>query len=152
MHEIKTGSLWLCLQQAPLDVGAVSTFLPEEKSGAVNLFIGTTRGKTGEKATRLLEYEAYEPMALNVLEEIARESERVGRSYRLCIHHRLGSVPVKEASVIVGVSTGHRAEGFAISRFLIDTLKERVPIWKREVYDDGSSEWVQGRIPPPVAS
>ena len=69
---------------------------------------------------------------------------------RVCLLHRLGIVPPAEASVVVGVATPHRADAFAACRFLIDTLKQQVPIWKREVYADGSTEWVEGSAPPTV--
>jgi molybdopterin synthase catalytic subunit len=128
----------------PLDIGAAAAFLQVPEAGGVALFVGTTRRWTGERETARLEYECYEPMARKEMEALAGEAGRRWPVQRVVLLHRLGVVPLAEASVVVGVSTPHRADAFEACRFLIDRLKQRVPIWKREVYADGTTAWVEG--------
>lgn len=140
--EHRTDRVWARLQTDPLDVAAASGFLAHPAAGGLALFVGTTRQWTGDRETAELEYEAFGPMALLELGRLADEAAARWGVERAVLWHRLGVVPVAEASVVVGVATAHRAEAFAASRWLIDALKERVPIWKRERYADGSTEWV----------
>ncbi len=148
MVEDRTERTWIRIQEAPLALEEASEFLRVEEAGGVDLFLGTTRRWTGDRETVLLEYECYEAMALSEMNRLLREA--VGRwpVSRACLLHRTGKVPLREASVIVGVSTPHRAEAFAACRYLIDELKKRVPIWKKERFADGSSDWVKGELPP----
>ncbi len=150
MIERRDERRWCALSAVPLPVGEASAFLFTPAAGGVSLFIGTTRRWTEEqdpdrspKETERLRYEAYEPMALDELVRLADEAAGRWPLERCCLLHRLGEVPVAEASVIVGVATAHRAEAFAACRWLIDTLKERVPIWKREAFADGTEAWVR---------
>ena len=135
------------LTGVPLPVGEAAAFLATPESGGLSLFVGTTRqwtdGEEGPKETERLSYEAYEPMALAELDRLAAEAAEQWPVTRCCLWHRTGEVPVAEASVLVGVATLHRAEAFAACRWLIDTLKERVPIWKREIFADGTTAWVR---------
>lgn len=111
-----------------------------ELAGAEVLFVGVTR--TVER----LDYEAYVEMAQEVMREIA---ERALREHGLCavaIEHRVGAVALSEASVAVAASAPHRPEAFAGARMVIDELKERAPIWKRET-DGPDAQWVEGRLP-----
>jgi len=108
--------------------------------GAALLFVGTTREWTQGSRTVLLEYEAYVPMAVRALREIGEEIARRWPGALCAIHHRIGAVPVGEASVLIAVSTPHRADSYEASRLAIEQLKRTVPIWKKEVYEDGS-EW-----------
>jgi molybdopterin synthase catalytic subunit len=124
-------------------------FLRHSKCGAVSLFVGITRQFTGEKETLRLEYDAYRPMARKELHALAEAALEQWPIQRLVLMHRIGVVPIREASVIVGVATPHRDASFAACRYLIDTLKAQVPIWKREIYSDGSREWVEGTRPEP---
>ena len=89
----------------------------------------------------LLEYEAYKPMAIRVMEQLEREARTRWPLVNVVMIHRIGRVPVTEASVAIGVAAAHRAEAFEACRFLIDRLKSEVPIWKREHFEDGTSEW-----------
>ena len=146
----KESHRWLRLQYEPLDIGTVFTFLQTPKAGGIDLFVGTTRQWTADKETVRLEYDCYEAMALKEMERLAEQVQTRWPVERVCLLHRLGIVPPAEASVVVGVATPHRADAFAACRFLIDTLKQQVPIWKREVYADGSTEWVEGPMPPAV--
>jgi len=135
-----------------LSVDAAFSFLQHPHAGGINLFVGTTRQWTGEKETVELEYDGYVPLAEKELHRLAQEAIHRWSVLRVCLHHRLGVVPVSEASVIVGVATPHRKDAFAACRFLIDALKKQVPLWKREVYADGSTEWIEGALPPEVVT
>ncbi len=127
-----------------IDVAALSEASPAD--GAVCLFVGVVRNENQGRAVLRLEYEAYEEMALALMEEIATETGRRFPVTAVRLVHRLGRLEVGEASVAVAVSSPHRAEAFAGCRFAIDTLKSRVPIWKKEVYADGST-WLDGHGP-----
>ena len=129
------------LVREPIDVAALAGASPAD--GAACLFVGVVRNENQGRAVLRLEYEAYEEMALPLMEEIAAET---GRRYLITdvrLVHRLGRLEIGEASVAVAVSSPHRAEAFAACRFAIDTLKARVPIWKKELYADGSA-WLDG--------
>ena len=146
----KENHRWFLLGHDPLDVGAAFAFLQTPTAGGIDLFVGTTRQWTAGKETVRLEYDCYEAMALKEMARLAKEAQARWPVERVCLLHRLGVVPPAEASVVVGVATPHRADAFAASRFLIDTLKQHVPIWKREVYADGSTEWIEGPAPPAI--
>lgn len=139
---------WICIDEEHLDVEAVSDFLRVEEAGGVDIFLGTTRRWTSGRETVLLEYECYEAMALSEMRRLLREADDRWPISRACLLHRTGEVPLRETSVIVGVSTPHRDAAFAACRYLIDALKQRVPIWKRERFADGTTEWVEGQLPP----
>lgn len=125
----------------PIDIGAVVSGLTSPESGGIDVFIGTTRNQSRGREVLLLEYEAFEPMALEVMENLERRARERWPLHKIAIVHRLGRVPVGEASVVIGVSAGHRKEAFEACRFLIDVLKQDVPIWKREHFADGTMEW-----------
>lgn len=129
------------LTQNVLDVDAVLKAVTTPESGGIDVFIGTTRNHSDGRPVALLEYEAYEEMALRKMEEIVAAARSRWALHKIAIVHRLGKVPVGEASVIVAVSSAHRKEAFEACRHLIDTLKKEVPIWKREHFADGTSEW-----------
>jgi molybdopterin synthase catalytic subunit len=131
----------IALTLNPIDIKAVLDYVTTEESGGIDIFIGTSRNHSNGKPVSLLEYEAYEPMALNMMEHLVVDAERRWALNRVALVHRLGSVPVAEASVVVAVSAAHRNEAFEACRFLIDALKKEVPIWKREYFSDGSVEW-----------
>ena len=144
-RETRDARRWCALTAAPLPVGEAAAFLATPEAGGLALFVGITRQWTEGRETERLRYEAYEPMALAELGRLADEVTARWPVATCCLLHRLGEVPVAEASVVVGVATPHRAEAFAACRWLIDTLKERVPIWKREVFADGTEAWVAPR-------
>jgi molybdopterin synthase catalytic subunit len=125
----------------PIDVKAVIDEVATPESGGIDVFIGTTRNHADGRGVLLLEYEAYEPMAMDLMEQIQREARRRWAVNRIAIVHRLGKVPAGEASVVIAVSSAHRKEAFEACRFLIDALKKEVPIWKREHFSDGTTEW-----------
>ncbi|HEY6067948.1 MAG TPA: molybdenum cofactor biosynthesis protein MoaE [Gaiellaceae bacterium] len=129
------------LSGAPLSLDAVVDEVRSDEAGAIATFVGTTRVHSRDRTVVHLEYEAYAGMAEQVMDEIAEEL--ISR-YRLCglaIHHRTGRVEIGEASVVIAASAPHRADALAACRDAIDTLKERVPLWKKEVYQ-GGEEWI----------
>ena len=125
------------------DAGEASTFLAAAEGGGIAIFVGTTRRMTGGRETETLFYESHDSMAHSECMRLARKAAEKWPVLRVVIWHRTGLVPVGEASVIIGVATAHRAPAFEACRYLIDTLKEDVPIWKREHFTDGSTEWVE---------
>jgi len=126
----------------PIDTAAVLAAVQSPAAGAVTLFLGTTREFTGGRQTTTLHYECYQEMARAKLAELEQEAREKWPLVGCAIVHRTGRVDLGEASVAIAVSTAHRADAFAAGKWLIDTLKEVVPIWKQEHWADGSSEWV----------
>ncbi|TNJ66685.1 molybdopterin converting factor [Paenibacillus hemerocallicola] len=131
----------------PLSVEEVCAKVTDDEHGAAIAFVGTTRRTTYGQRTVLLEYEAYVPMALRTMEQIADEIAARWPGTRCAISHRIGSVPVGETSVVIAVSTPHRADCYEASRYAIERLKQIVPIWKKEVWEDGS-EWKGAQTGP----
>jgi molybdopterin synthase catalytic subunit len=127
------------LTRAPLDLSRIGTADPRD--GAVCLFVGVVRNENGGRPVSRLEYEAYEEMALPLMEEIARETLARWPITRVEMVHRLGTLSIGEPSVAVAVTSPHRAEAFEACRHAIDALKARVPIWKKEFYADGA-DWL----------
>jgi molybdopterin synthase catalytic subunit len=130
------------LTNQPIDSSGLLASATGPEAGAVVLFLGITRELTEGRQTLTLDYEAYDKMAEKQLATIEEEARRRWPLVECRIVHRLGRVPLGEASVAIVVSTPHRAEAFAAGQWLIDTLKHQVPIWKREHWADGSSQWV----------
>jgi molybdopterin synthase catalytic subunit len=130
------------LDRAPLDLDTVAARVAHPGAGGASLFVGTVREThRGRRVTRI-DYEAYEAMALAELQAVAREVAARHRGVRIAIAHRLGTLAVGEASVVIATSHAHRAPAIAACAEAIDTLKQRVPIWKREYFDDGTVDWV----------
>ncbi len=126
----------------PLSEKALVTAVEDPGAGAVVLFSGVVRDQTGGRRVKFLEYEAHTPMAVAKMREIAVAArQRYPGIRRLAIVHRVGRLEIGESSVLIAVSTAHRGEGFDACRFAIDTLKETVPIWKKEHFEDGEV-WV----------
>jgi molybdopterin synthase catalytic subunit len=133
------------LVHTPIDVTPLLAAAARPECGAVNLFLGTTRDHHEGRAVLRLEYEAHERMALaalTALEDAARE--RFALAHCVVVH-RLGVVPVTEASVAVVVASAHRVAAFDASRWIMDELKRTVPIWKKEFFADGDAAWVEGQ-------
>ena len=126
-----------------IDMNEVLRAVSDPAAGGIALFVGTTRNHSDGKEVRSLEYEAYAPMALRLMEEISSEARKRWSICRMAIVHRIGKVDLGEASVMIAVSAPHRKEAFDACRYTIDKLKETVPIWKKEWYTDGS-KWVEG--------
>jgi molybdopterin synthase catalytic subunit len=129
------------LSAEPLDLDAAVREVETEDAGAVATFVGTVRRRSRGRVVLHLDYEAYEEMAEEVMATIAGELERRYQLCKVAIHHRVGRVGVGEPSVVIAVSAPHRADALAACREAIDTLKETVPLWKKEVYE-GGEEWI----------
>ena len=138
-------STFVRLVREPIDVGSLAA--RTDKDGAVSLFLGVVRNENRGRQVVRLEYEAYEEMALPLREESAAETARRFPVTDVRLVHRLGRLEIGEASVAVAVASPHRAEAFAACRFAIDALKAQVPIWKKELYADGS-EWLDAAPAP----
>jgi MoaE-MoaD fusion protein len=129
------------LVEGPVDLGAVISEIEDERAGAIATFQGTVRRQSREREVIALEYEAYSGMAEKVMGEIA---EGVKERYDLCgvaVTHRVGRCEVGDVSVAIAVSAPHRQDALSACRDVIDQLKERVPLWKKELYE-GGEEWI----------
>ncbi|MCG6134992.1 MAG: molybdenum cofactor biosynthesis protein MoaE [Nostoc sp. LLA-1] len=128
---------------APLSLEDVYARANDPANGAVVVMSGMVRNHTDGEPVVALEYQAYEPMALQVFYQIAADIRSLWPDVnRVVIHHRIGRLSVGEISVLVAVGCPHRSEAFAACRYTIDTLKHNAPIWKKEHWADGSSSWV----------
>ena len=134
------------LIHAPIVIDAMVANAVRPDCGAIVVFLGTTRDHHDGRRVTGLAYEAYEPMALAALEGFEREAVERFAIAACRIVHRLGPVPLAEASVVVVTAAAHRAAAYDASRWAMDELKRRVPIWKRETYADGDAAWVEGTV------
>ena len=125
----------------PIDPDALLRAVRDPGAGAVVTFLGTTRNENAGRRVVRLEYEAFARMALREMRALASEAKRRWPLRKVAMVHRIGVVPVRQASVGIAVSAGHRAEAFAACHWLIDRLKEIVPIWKKEHYR-GGTVWI----------
>lgn len=134
------------ITREPLDRPAVDAIVQSvwhAAAGGIVTFEGTVRDHARGKRVRYLEYDAYPEMAEQEMARIAAEVERRWHTDRVALVHRIGRLEIGEVSVVVAVACPHRAEAFEACRYAIDTLKNTVPIWKKEVAEDGE-EWVEG--------
>ncbi|NJP37596.1 molybdenum cofactor biosynthesis protein MoaE [Alkalicoccus luteus] len=131
--------------EEPLDSGAIIQRVTDKNAGAVTVFIGTVREMTKGKRTLSLTYEAYVPMAEKKLAQIGAEIEEKWPGTITSIEHRIGSLAISDAAVVIAVSSPHRDASFKGSRFAIERIKEIVPIWKKEHWEDGST-WIGDQL------
>jgi len=124
-----------------LDVDACTKKVQDDRAGGITVFVGTVRNHTKGKAVKRLEFEAYESMALSEMKKIAHTIQDKWKSYHICIHHRVGNLAIQDIAVIIAVSCAHRKAAFEACQYAIDTLKQTVPIWKKEIFEDGEV-WV----------
>lgn len=129
------------IKETPLDVQACNAFVAANDRGGLVTFIGNVRNQTSGKPVLRLEFESYVPMALKEMTKIARAAIELHGVAAVSIHHRIGKLLPGETAVVIAVASGHRKESFSACQFAIDTLKETVPIWKKEVYENGEI-WV----------
>jgi molybdopterin synthase catalytic subunit len=127
--------------EEPLALDAVVEEVSDESAGAVASFLGTVRRESRGRTVLYLEYEAYAEMAEDVMAQIAADLEQRYELWAIAIHHRVGRVEIGEASVAIAVSAAHRQDALAACKDAIDTLKQTVPLWKKEVYE-GGEEWL----------
>jgi molybdopterin synthase catalytic subunit len=133
------------LTDRPLELAPVVDAVEHRGAGGVVTFVGNVRENSHGKTIEHLEYEAYGPMAVRVMADIAAKIEADIEGTRVAIHHRVGRLEIGEAAVVIAASAPHRAEAFAACRDAIEALKRDVPIWKKEIDTDGAS-WI-GRGP-----
>jgi molybdopterin synthase catalytic subunit len=130
------------LTREPIDEGAILRELPSPKDGAVLLFLGVVRDENRGRRVTGITYEAYEEMAVGIAEELVSQAEERFGTGRIRLVHRVGELHVGEVSTAVAVATPHREEAYQASRFLIEGLKDRLPVWKEEHYEEGDSTWL----------
>ena len=129
------------LSNEPLSVEAAMDEVRDDRAGAIATFSGTTRVESRGRTVNWLDYEAYEGMAEQVMARLADDLKAKHDILAIAIHHRVGRVEIGETSVVIAVSAAHRAAALEACREAIDTLKETVPLWKKEVYE-GGEEWI----------
>ncbi|WP_020531335.1 molybdenum cofactor biosynthesis protein MoaE [Flexithrix dorotheae] len=125
----------------PINITEVIELVNASGAGAIDVFIGTVRNKTQEKQVTRLEFEAYDGMAVKEMQKIAESAKSKWPVQKIAIYHRKGVLEIGEVAVVIAVSTPHRKDAFEACQFAIDTLKQTVPIWKKEVFE-GGEEWV----------
>ncbi|MCX7385075.1 MAG: molybdenum cofactor biosynthesis protein MoaE [Planctomycetota bacterium] len=130
------------LTQQPIDFTLLTESVRSHQAGAVVLFLGTVREFTGEARTAWLEYEAFPEMATAAMQRLEAEVRAQFSVIEVAMSHRYGQLALGDIAVAVVVSSPHRAQAFEAGRWLIDTLKHSVPIWKKEHYADGRMEWL----------
>ena len=143
----------LAIGPAPLDltriVSAVGAGSADGRDGAVVTFLGLVRNHNAGRRVRYLEYEAYEPLALNAFERIAAEIHERWRGVTLALHHRVGRLEIGDASVAIAARSAHRGDAYAGCRYAIERVKQIAPIWKREFFE-GGDVWIEGATADPT--
>ncbi|MDE3245386.1 MAG: molybdenum cofactor biosynthesis protein MoaE [Acidobacteriota bacterium] len=140
----------VAVSHSPLDALTLRALVSDPAAGAIVVFEGTARDHHQDQAVESLAYEAFVPMAEAELVRLRTEAMNRFSLCRCAIHHRIGAVPLLQAAVVVAVSSAHRKEAFEAAAWLMDRIKESVPIWKKERYLQGGDAWVEGaeRHPP----
>ncbi|ULT56955.1 molybdenum cofactor biosynthesis protein MoaE [Neobacillus drentensis] len=133
------------ISKDPIDIQAVIDKVVQREAGAITTFIGTVRELTNGKKTLFLIYEAYEAMAVKKLEQIGREIEERWEGSKAAITHRVGRLDITDVAVVIAVSTPHRADAYEANRYAIERIKEIVPIWKKEHWEDGEA-WMGNQL------
>jgi molybdopterin synthase catalytic subunit len=132
----------------PIDPAQLLSRVGSPEDGAAVLFVGVVRDHADGRSVRGMRYDAYRAMAEDVLRDIAHEAAARLGTERLAVVHRTGELAIGDVSVAIAASSPHRAESFDASRYVIEEIKKRLPVWKQEHYADGQAEWVPGRVPP----
>jgi len=135
--------MYSAIVEAPIDIARIVERVSKSANGATVLFLGTVREVNDGRGVTGIEYTAYRSMAERELAAIVKEAAVLADSNDVAVEHRLGELAVGDCSVAVAVAHPHRARAFEGARYVIEELKERVPIWKREQYVDGTREWVR---------
>jgi molybdopterin synthase catalytic subunit len=133
------------ISKEPIDIQAVIDKVVQREAGAITTFIGTVRELTKGKRTLFLIYEAYEAMAVKKLQQIGTEIEERWEGSKVAITHRVGRLDITDVAVVIAVSTPHRADSYEANRYAIERIKEIVPIWKKEHWEDGE-EWMGNQL------
>lgn len=130
------------ITEKTIDTNELLKAVSSPKAGAISTFIGVTRNYTLDQSVTYLFYEAYHSMAIAMMEKIGKLAKEKFDIEKVAIVHRIGKVDVEEASVVIAVSAGHRKPAIEACHYAIDTLKEIVPIWKKEFMVDGNAKWI----------
>ena len=133
------------ISQEPINTQSVIDKVVQREAGAITTFIGTVRELTHGKKTLYLVYDAYEPMAVKKLEQIGQEIEEKWSGSKVAITHRVGKLDITDIAVVIAVSTPHRADSYEANRYAIERIKQIVPIWKKEHWEDGQ-EWIGDQL------
>jgi molybdopterin synthase catalytic subunit len=133
------------ISKDPIDIQAVIDKVIQREAGAITTFIGTVRELTKGRKTLFLIYDAYEAMAVKKLEQIGREIEERWEGSKAAITHRVGRLDITDVAVVIAVSTPHRADAYEANRYAIERIKEIVPIWKKEHWEDGEA-WMGNQL------
>jgi len=133
------------ISKEPINIQSVIDKVVEREAGAITTFIGTVRELTDGKKTLYLIYEAYETMAVKKLAQIGKEIEERWPKAKVAITHRIGRLDITDVAVVIAVSTPHRADAYEANRYAIERIKEIVPIWKKEHWEDGEA-WVGNQL------
>ncbi|MGR3811218.1 molybdenum cofactor biosynthesis protein MoaE [Jiulongibacter sp. NS-SX5] len=131
----------ILLSNESLQLAACESFVEDPGAGGIVHFVGAVRNQTKGKTVTRLDFEAYEPMAISEMQKIAEQAIQKFGVLKVAIHHRVGTLEIGELPVIIAVSSAHRKAAFEACQYCIDTLKETVPIWKKEIFEDGEV-WV----------
>lgn len=138
---MKAENIDIQILDTPLSTQACIDFAGDEGTGGLVTFIGTVRNNTKGRAVVRLEFEAYVPMAISEMRKIAEAAAEQWPVRKIAIHHRVGKLEIGGIAVVITVATAHRKAAFEACSYAIDTLKETVPIWKKEIFEDGEV-WV----------
>lgn len=141
----------VAITESPIRAEEFLADLPSSSDGAMVLFLGVVRDHHDGRAVKGLVYEAYREMAEETLALIATEVEERFGTDRIAALHRIGALGIGEVATAIAVATPHRAEAYDASRYFLEELKKRLPVWKREEYVGGESRWLEGTIPPGTA-
>lgn len=151
LEESAGGPMYIALTRDVIDAAPLVAAAKHPEDGAVVVFDGIVRNNSRGRRTLYLEYQAYEEMALRQMRELAQQALARFGVRRVTLVHRLGRLEIGESSVLIVVASAHRAQAFEANRWLIDTLKQTVPIWKKEIFVDGAV-WAPGEpFPKPIA-
>ncbi|WP_304231869.1 molybdenum cofactor biosynthesis protein MoaE [Jiulongibacter sediminis] len=131
----------ILLSNEPLSLSTCQSFVEDPAAGGIVYFVGAVRNHTKGKTVIRLDFEAYEPMAISEMQKIAEQAIQKFGVMKIAIHHSVGTLEIGELPVIIAVSSAHRKAAFEACQYCIDTLKETVPIWKKEIFEDGEV-WV----------
>lgn len=132
----------------PLDPAALLDEVIAAENGAALLFVGVVRRENEGRPVTGMRYDAYREMAARVLGEIVRAAATRAGTEHIAAVHRIGELKVGEASIAIAVASAHRDEAYQASRFIIEQVKQRLPVWKQEHYANGETEWLAGSVPP----
>lgn len=136
------------ISECPISAAALTAAVGATANGAIVTFEGRVRVRNQGRSVIRLHYESYDTMADEVLKEIVAEARNRFGAGEIAVMHRSGSLEIGEVAVAIAASAPHRAAAFDSVRYVIEQIKTRLPIWKREEYEDGTSRWLEGAVPP----